>query len=365
MNNVLQFHNIQLEILSPVHIGDGSTISKKEYFYDKLNQKIKVFDIPALFSIFTKKGITAENEMTGYLLDNSNSDVLSRLLKKYSINANEYLRYELDTSEGNDDYLKKREINSFVKDPYGLPYIPGSTIKGLLKSAIISYKIHSDADLCRTMKAGIKEAIRTGGSKKQALARDVNARIEAVFDKKVDDKNSIKGFSGLIVSDSRPVTDKNPLILAQKVDYSLEKRKGSLPIYKESLRPGIKVDSSLTLDTKTLNISVNYIKEALDFYQKEAYRYFYSEYGRGEDSSNIVWLGGGAGFTSKTVIYQLFGNDAYEICNDIFLKTLGEKTYRKHKHDEYHDEMTPHTCKCTIYNDELFDMGKARLLFLN
>ena len=31
MKDVLKFHNVQLEILSPVHIGDGSTISKKEY----------------------------------------------------------------------------------------------------------------------------------------------------------------------------------------------------------------------------------------------------------------------------------------------------------------------------------------------
>ena len=370
MNNVLQFHNIQLEILSPVHIGDGSTISKKEYFYDKFNKKIKIFDIPALFSIFTKKGITAENEMIEYLLDKSNSVELLQLLRKYSINANEYVRYQLDTSASNEYDLKKREINSFVKDSYGLPYIPGSTLKGLLKSAIISYRIHNDVDLCRNIKNEIIDAVKYDRANKKYLAQKINSKIEAIFDSEIIDKETsekkiFKGFSGLIVSDSGPITDRNPLILAQKVDYSLEKKRGSLPIYKESLRPGIKVDFSLTLDTHALRISVDYIKDAINFYQKEAYNNFYKEYGRGEESSDIIWLGGGAGFTSKTVIYQLFGQDAYRICNEIFYKTLGEKTYNKHKHYEYRDDMTPHTCKCTIYKDELFDMGRAKLRFLN
>ena len=371
MKDVLKFHNVQLEILSPVHIGDGSTISKKEYLYDKSSNRIKVFDIPKLFNILTKKGSGADNEITRYLLEGRNSDTLAQLLRKYSINSNECIRYELEASVSNEYDLKKREINSFVKDAYGLPYVPGSTIKGLLKSAIVSYKIYNDNNLQRTIKTEISKEADSFNRNKKSLANEVNREIEGVFDKIIDEKkgkkegNIIRGFSGLVVSDSRPITDKAPLILAQKVDYSLEGDQGSLPIYKESLKPGIKVDFSLTIDTQILNISVDYIKEALDFYQKEAYQHFYKKYGRGEDSSDIIWIGGGAGFTSKTIIYQLFGSDAPEICNKIFSKTLGEKIYYRHKHDEYKDELTPHTCKCTIYQNELYDMGKARIRFLD
>ena len=56
---------------------------------------------------------------------------------------------------------------------------------------------------------------------------------------------------------------------------------------------------------------------------------------------------------------------APEICNKIFSKTLGKKIYYRHKHDRYEDELTPHTCKCTIYQNELYDMGKARIRFLD
>ena len=371
MKDVLQFHNVQLEILSPVHIGDGSTISKKEYLYDKSSNRIKVFDIPKLFNILTKKGSGADNEITRYLLEGRNSDTLAQLLRKYSINSNECIRYELEASVSNEYDLKKREINSFVKDAYGLPYVPGSTIKGLLKSAIVLYKIYNDNNLQRNIKAEIRKEADSFNRNKKSLANEVNREIEGVFDKIIDEKkgkkegNIIRGFSGLVVSDSRPITDKAPLILAQKVDYSLEGDQGSLPIYKESLKPGIKVDFSLTIDTQILNISVDYIKEALDFYQKEAYQHFYKKYGRGEDSSDIIWIGGGAGFTSKTIIYQLFGSAAPEICNKIFRKTLGENIYNRHKHDRYEDELTPHTCKCTIYQNELYDIGKARIRFLD
>lgn len=372
MKDVLQFHNVQLEILSPVHIGDGSTISKKEYLYDKLSNRIKVFDIPKLFNIFTKKGSSADNEITRYLLENRNADTLAQLLRKYSINSKECIKYELEASVSNEYDLKKREINSFVKDAYGLPYVPGSTIKGLLKSAIISYKIYNDDYLQRTIKNEIIEVADSFEKKnKKYLANGVNGTIEGVFDRIIDknkgrkEGNIVRGFSGLVVSDSRPITDRSPLILAQKVDYSLERNESCLPIYKESLKPGIKVDFSLTIDTQILNISVDYIKEALNFYQKVAYQHFYKQYGRGEDSSDIIWIGGGAGFTSKTIIYQLFGSDAPEICNNIFSKTLGDKIYYRHKHDEYKDSLTPHTCKCTIYQNELYDMGKARIRFLD
>ena len=223
--------------------------------------------------------------------------------------------------------FKLREIISFTKDPYGYPYIPGSSLKGMLRSALIAYKISCDQHLLNSLKVQIEQDLESGTKGRSCLKKSAKS-IESVFDKKINDKESLKLMSGLIVSDSRPIMDDAPLV---------------------SLKPGIKVDFTVTIDTSVLNIDVNYIRNALDFYQKMAFQYYYQKFGRGDTSSGTAWLGGGAGFTSKTLIYQMFMQDAPLITDQIFYKTLGNN-YEKHHHDEYKRIITPHICKCTFYN---------------
>ena len=72
--------------------------------------------------------------------------------------------------------------------------------------------------------------------------------------------------------------------------------------------------------------------------------------------------GGGAGFLSKTVLYPMFGAEAYRITNSIFRATLPPKVYEEHKHRKDLDlKLSPHTCKCTRYRGELYDMGMGRI----
>ena len=81
-------------------------------------------------------------------------------------------------------------------------------------------------------------------------------------------------------------------------------------------------------------------------------------------NENIVWLGGGCGFAAKTIIYGILENDAIRVIDGIYRNTLG-KNYREHKHDcDIKLGVAPHVCKCTRYHGELYDMGMARLEYV-
>ena len=64
------------------------------------------------------------------------------------------------------------------------------------------------------------------------------------------------------------------------------------------------------------------------------YERFYSHFGRGDNRKGIVWIGGGVGYLSKTVIYSLFDREAVQVAQGIFKGTLSEKIFRQHKHDK-------------------------------
>ena len=142
MKNVLQVHNVQLEVLAPLHIGSGITITKKEYIVNK--DKIQVLNIPKLFNAFSSRGAVAEKDFENYLLKPKIELRLDHLVRKYSLRIEDFVKYELDSSSGNwNQNFKIFEINSFIKDSYGIPYIPGSSLKGAIRSALIAYKIYN------------------------------------------------------------------------------------------------------------------------------------------------------------------------------------------------------------------------------
>ena len=72
-----------------------------------------------------------------------------------------------------------------------------------------------------------------------------------------------------------------------------------------------------------------------------------------------VFLGGGSGFVSKTVIYSLLGErEGVQAVKDIF-----DKTYVPKEHKHYKDcrlGVSPHVLKCTKYCGKTYMMGQCK-----
>ena len=75
---------------------------------------------------------------------------------------------------------------------------------------------------------------------------------------------------------------------------------------------------------------------------------------------NTVFLGGGSGFVSKTVIYPLFGEkEGIETVKNIFDRTNVPKTHQHYKDTRI--GVSPHILKCTRYQGKEYMMGECEL----
>lgn len=364
---VLEHYRVKIEALSPIYIGSGEKLGKKEYVYLPWDQLVIVPDIHRIYADIQKKG--KGQDFLNYMLNNRR-DSLGNWLKQAGYKKKDYnlwKRYELSAGDAFLTATAKeasaKEICCFMKDPYGLPYVPGSSIKGMIRTALLAWEVRHD----HSNYTEIIKAIKTNATRgrRNTLANETTQLEQKAFHtiERPDVKQSNAvccNLSGLIIGDSDPIPVEQ-LVLTQKVDYTLDGNEKPLPILRETLCPGTKIYFDLTIDTQVCPYSITDILDALEEFQRLCYDSFYKRFRRGSKESGIVWLGGGAGFLSKTILYPILGEEAYQTVDQVLKETLG-KNYEKHKHYKNRSlKIAPHVCKCAKYRGELYDMGMGRI----
>ena len=337
MQEYLKHYQMCITAMSPIYVGDGNLIGKKEYIRKAPGQPIVIPDLNKMFADLQK--MKKEQTFERFMLEDRNGD-LGRWLDEQRISPQQIQSWTKYSLYSRDAFIKPQNgkpatpkgIQTFIKDAYGMPYVPGSCLKGSRNTYLKRETDNLEIEVFHT------------------LNRDEKKKGNAV--------NSV--MAGIIVSDSEPISMEQ-LTLSQKIDYNLDRRENPLPILRETLSPGTEIRFEITIDTKLCSYTIGDIMDALEEFQKDSYQWFYSRFRRGSQEEGTVWLGGGTGFLSKTVLYPLFGEQAVGIIDSIFQNTLG-KNYREHKHDQdRRKRLAPHVCKCTYYHGQLYDMGMGRI----
>lgn len=288
-----------LLVLGPVHIGSGEKYTKKEYVYE--NNKyyfpdmgrlyLRIKDEPGLNSAFTAF-MTEINDgsrtttLGEFLSANS---ILDRDFGGYSISES---GYEFEKSSGRSWNGRNREpgagrnlneISAFVKDSYGRPYIPGSSLKGAIRTILINEKFKTDD---------------------------------------VPWKDGDNIFNEIRISDSKPISVDN-LTLVQKWDYNAKKNcSNSLPIWRESLKPLTRIEFTITTSSeRARKLIENLSHYAKSFYQRYKNK-FLSAYPDRVIQKNIgcpIYLGAGSGLWTKVDYHH------------VRIDKIQEKSYKKMK----------------------------------
>lgn len=136
MGKELQHYTITLHTEGPVFIGSGRTIGKKEYIYDRYANKVHIPNMEKMFAYFMKRGLLASYEE--YLLNGKIDFVY--WLKDNRITEREFMpwiAYTMDSGDAVIEQKSKKEILTSVKDAYGCPYVPGSSLKGALRTVLL------------------------------------------------------------------------------------------------------------------------------------------------------------------------------------------------------------------------------------
>lgn len=367
MGKILNY-KVRLEVMGPVHIGSGVTLEKSEYIYNK--NMIYVLDPVKMFDYMRKTNLLGEYEKE--IMSGAGSN-MTFFVRNKEIPVSEYKNwasysYRIDEEVN----VKNMQINTCIKDAYNMPYIPGSSLKGCIRNAVLN------TTLIEKEKSRLADDIEWRSeiyAKRNVYLKNESEKADDVFrrynlqeGKRPAIENDI--FKGLRISDSRPLK-RDDITLCPKIDVSPEGRRGRINILRECIRPGTIAEFNLEINTGIFEYDADALLDCIrTFYknQRECFLRKFQPLGNDNKRGDFLYIGGGTGFVSKTALYGLFHNRerglkvASVILDKVDSVNKGKKT-GDHIEDPKKYGVSPHMRKCTLYNNVLTDFGLCKIDF--
>lgn len=370
MGDFLKKYNIELKTIGPVFIGSGETINKKEALFKK--DKVLIIDTKRMFDYFLKRNLLKQYQE--YMLD-TNKD-LAIFFKDNNIDEKIYKSWNIkefslgDTKSAGNGDVKGRGIVRFVRDGNGRVYVPGSSLKGMLRTILTGAYIIQNSD-SKIQEKLDDTAWRIGKyTYKNNLEKSYKKTMDEIevqiFHKKCfpdsEGKNKIENkvndtLRGFMVSDSEYISDED-ICVCQKVDVSLDGKEILLPLYRECIKPGVTIRFGITIDSDFCKYTKPDIIESIGRFYENYWNKVSMKFKKAPISNDryTCFLGGGAGFESKTIIYPSFERvKAVDFTSNI-LSVL----FPNAKHDK-DTEVSPRVINCTKFEHNKYLFGACSL----
>lgn len=344
MESYLKKYKFVFNTVGPVFVGSGQNLKKKEYIFDEKKGRVKIIDVNKMLGFICKD----KNLMRDYeklMMSGDKSDDLQSFFNDHKISEKDYKNWILRECNVKGNF-NREDINTFVRDGRGEAYIPGSSLKGMFRTVILSYLIrHADEEYKNEMRARVAEDL----SDEHLDEVDKEMSVKFLHSKLTDSDrkdmvNSI--MRGLIISDSKKIADKN-MALYRKFDMSVKGEGHEINLVRECVDFKVKIETTITIDTTIFP----YTKDEL-FKMFEEFTQYYKEIledkfkgcPKHSVSNKRFFLGGGAGFISKTDLYALFDEKkAIEITGRILDSKFQNK---EHLSDAKVHGISPRILKC-------------------
>lgn len=344
MESYLKKYKFVFNTVGPVFIGSGQNLKKKEYIFDENKGRVKIIDVNKMLSFICKD----KNLMRDYeklMMSGDKKDDLQSFFNDHKISEKDYKNWILRECNVKGNF-NGEDINTFVRDGRGEAYIPGSSLKGMFRTVILSYLIrHADEEYKNEMRARVAEDFSDEHLDEVDKAMSVKFLHSKLTDSdRKDMVNSI--MRGLIISDSKKIADKN-MALYKKFDMSVKGEGHSLNLVRECVDFKVKIETTITIDTTIFPYSKDDLFkmfEEFTQYYKEILEDKFKGCPKHSVSNKRFFLGGGAGFISKTDLYALFDEKkAIEITGRILDSKFQNK---EHLSDAKVHGISPRILKC-------------------
>lgn len=399
-----------LKVVTPINIADGIVLGAKDYLYDSRRQKVFFLNLHQWHMFIYKHMLLEKYE--SYLANFRDKQSLLEWLQMQGYDIDDVrtvITSEAQATVNLMDNEKKKtlnDINRHIQQPDGSLYVPGSSIKGVFRTAILYKLLQKRQDIKSKYWCYIKQQVdiiktlleeerkprelqimpySVIKKKKDQAAKEIDKltaslesellhtlRLKDDKERNISNKNAVcSAMRGLQVSDTYASRNMQTAIL-QKVDGGFDKfGKASpkkLPIFRECMLPkaelffDVKIEKAVmsTIGINTVNDLLNathsFFAAVTDLLQ-QAFEKEYQEAFQGVAAGNM-FLGGNTGFLSKTLLAML-APDKDTAKNTI--KVLLDKSFKNHKHLLRDKIIAPRTLKCTNYNGKLMLMGVAEV----
>lgn len=366
----LKSYKMNLTTVTPIYIGGGedSCLNSLQYYFNPSTGTLNIVD-ESKFSKFLVKNNLLDDFMQ-FILNKKNPKLFKwlEMNKLENVNIDIYSKSQLLKTAG---IKNLNDIRLFMRNFDNQAYIPGSTIKGAIRTALLASIInHKKTYFTDKYWKDIENALYRG--EKNTLSRICNQIENDVFSmKKFTSSQADSIFRGLQVSDTNGLSDSN-LYFAQKVDLTPKKQKiSSIPLWREYLKPESKFTFVITIDETIFPYSIEQINIALKNYAN----YFnvmmdkcYDNldianiYLPNEADENIIpnlCIGGGTGFITKTIIYQIAPD--IKTAKNAIAKYL-DKTFttKKDKYSKIRQPQHNHVVEDTVISPRALKLAKYK-----
>lgn len=372
-----------LKVVTPINIADGIVLGAKDYLYDSRRQKVYFLNLHQ-WHLFIYKHMLLE-KYESYLANFRDKQSLLEWLRMQGYDIDDVrtvITSEAQATVNLMDSERKKtlnDINRHIQQPDGSLYVPGSSIKGVFRTAILYSLLQKRQDIKVKYWRQIQEKISSNYFKPYRDFNKLISDLENEFlhtlrlvDGNIRSNNAVcSAMRGLQVSDTYASRNMQTAIL-QKVDGGFDKfGKASpkkLPIFRECMLPEAELFFDVKIEKAVMNtIAINSVDDLLrathSFFAavtdllQQAFGKEYQEAFQGVAAGNM-FLGGNTGFLSKTLLAML-APDKDTAKNTI--KVLLDKSFKTHKHLLRDKVIAPRTLKCTNYNGKLMLMGVAEV----
>lgn len=371
--------------ITPVFVGSGEVCSPAEYLYDR-KKKYVYFPMERKWIQFLYENDWMD-EFSAYLSGKEKSKQVWEWMRNKGATEEKLASLACAAVSADCDMLSKdknsqkptlNQIHRLFHSADGRLYIPGSSLKGMFRTAILYCFVKENSGLFLQEKEQLNRISQMKNwekkKDKKSAWKDVAAKIEekalrCLTLQESEKKGAVHDvLRGLKVSDTFLDEDLCSKIVQRNDVVAEKKRNGQkcnpLPLYCESFKAGSKLRFSITLDKSMMKrIGISSIDQILEnvskhFHdivqvQKNAFAEFLPYFADAESAD--ACLGGGTGFLQKTLWLALFD----EKTATQRIRDLLDLYFPKYKHAN-DIRISPRTLKMVRTEGDLHMMGLVR-----
>lgn len=344
-----EYRTFQFTLLAmaPIHIGNGEKYTSREFIYE--NGYFYFPDMGKFYNRMVEKGY--DHKFERFLQEtkpNARNNRLISFLEDNRISDRNFGGYRIIETklETNNNYLRGgalNQVSKFIRDPFGNPYIPGSSLKGAIRTILMNTNPDWNNKNVLQCKKENKSLIPWGAKKGQDY----------------DDL-----FNAIRVSDSKPFNNEQ-IILVQKWDYSAKSLTAKpLPLYREAIVPLTRISFTITTTTKEAGILIEELGQRAQAFYKEYKEFFLSDFPENKIQPNLqypIYLGAGSGAWTKTLFQQADGI-LQKRYSRMKTKMVGKGVLKLTKAPMKSVKTTQATRKLIMNDESFYEMGKANFM---
>ncbi len=353
----LESCRLSLEVVSPLHIGNQESYLAYEYLPDAKSKKVHLLEVARVFGLLSEK---ERQELLSAIENGPNK--AQQVLRRIAAFNKDLLSAAVRTLAASDAFLREiedaenarqLELRAFIRGLAG-PYIPGSSIKGALRTAWLHKTLNENEDVfegkygvIRRNKVEVKREFWEKSLRKKpprplpdvppSEAQQAEAQLLHALDAEGKMEATLDPLQALRVGDSQPVATRLERLA---ILHLKDKKMGGIPLLYEVADRGTRFSVTVRLHTglgqyrENCRYSIDDIVEAAaDYFWNEAEREleeservgweraesFYNELldrvseGGSDEGSFLLRFGFGSGAGSKTFIGNLVHPEACQI----------------------------------------------------